>query len=176
MTPNEYNEQAKNKAIGLNKKIENIRKKLNIINAILGTIYIVGFILILAFVKDIHSIEIPFFILTAVFATTMLADMCSLYMYTLTDEDKDTLLYINIFKNYDYVKYNGFWIFYQPGLRSTYYFLDKDFDIIIRNLHLKPGYQKQLNNELNAISRGESLDSNASINKLIQEINITDTE
>lgn len=175
MTPEEFNSIAEKKATELNSKIKEIRHKLNVAIGIIAIIYVIALIVSFTVFENLKTVEIPLCILSAIFAAALLADMFSVYMYTLNENDKDILLFVHIFKSYDYVHYQGFWIFYQPGLRSTYYFLDKDFDVIIRNLHLKPGYQKQLNNELNAIGRDEVIDKDASINKLIKEINIAES-
>lgn len=175
MTPDEFNIIAEKKATELNSKIKVLKHKLNVAIGIIAIIYVIALIVSFTVFENLKTVEIPLYILSAIFAAALLADMFSLYMYILDDKDKDTLLFVHIFKTYDYVQYQDFWIFYQPGLRSTYYFLDKDFDVIIRNLHLKPGYQKQLNNELNAIGRDEVIDKDASINKLIKEINIAES-
>lgn len=171
MTPEQYNEQIQEKINEHMQKINHTRIWIHRSIAMMAILWSLAILLgiIRNNLDDLTWLILP---LSVMFAVTMYADAFSIYNHVLTKEEQDVVRFPMYLDQYKHVKYKNYWIFFKPSIRSSYTFFDEEFNIVIRDLHLKRTYQKSLNNELYNLDNDNFDKSDLVIDKLLTEIDM----
>lgn len=171
MTPEQYKDHIQEQIKESTEKIKKA-KHMTRLGVLLTAILWVGSLLIGILSKDIQQVDWLIFITSTLFGLSMYADAFSIYNLSLTQEEKDRMAFPNYLDKYNYVKHRQYWIFYRPSIRTSYTFFDEEFNIVIRDLHLKRTYQESLNNELYNLDNDNFDKSDLVIDKLLTEIDM----